>query len=300
MLDPPLPVVFDRREAVAEGLSPDQASRRARRQWARLRRGQYTVAALDDHGRWRAEVLAIVRSQGRELVLSHTSAARAWQLPAPLTGWGPVSFTCGTGPSRRRTGHTVRVAPLLPDDVVSLGAMPLTSVARTVVDCARHLPGRDALAVADAALHRCLVPRGELEKVLARQQGWPGAARARRVVGLADGRRETPFESWSAWAFDEQGVPQPAWQVTVLDAGGVFLGRVDALWREGVVGEADGRAKYRLAAQERGGADARRWRASSTTSAGARWACAGPASSSSGGILATSSNGRGRWRSPTT
>ncbi len=79
---------------------------------------------------------------------------------------------------------------------------------------------------------------------------------ARRVVALADGRRETAFESWSAWSFDEQGVPQPTWQVEVCDEEGVVIGRVDGLWPEAVAGEADGRAKYRLAARQRGGADA--------------------------------------------
>ena len=71
---------------------------------------------------------------------------------------------------------------------------------------------------------------------------------------LADGRRETPVESWSAWAFSVQGLPPPVWQVTVLDEEGVFLGRTDAWWKEGVAGEADGRAKYRLGALERTGA----------------------------------------------
>jgi hypothetical protein len=122
----------------------------------------------------------------------------------------------------------------------------VTSVARTVVDCARHLPGRDALAIADAALHRGQVTPAQLRAVLAVQQGWPGAAAARTVVSLADGRRESPLESWSAWCFHELGVPQPTWQVDVLDAEGVFLGRVDAWWLEGVAGEADGRAKYAL------------------------------------------------------
>jgi hypothetical protein len=44
--------------------------------------------------------------------------------------------------------------------------------------------------------------------------------------------------------------------VNVSDAEGVFLGRVDCWWQEGVIGEADGALKYRLAAAERGGASA--------------------------------------------
>jgi hypothetical protein len=43
------------------------------------------------------------------------------------------------------------------------------------------------------------------------------------------------------------------WQATLCDEVGVFLGRPDGWWESGVAGEADGRAKYRLAALERGG-----------------------------------------------
>jgi len=70
-----------------------------------------------------------------------------------------------------------------------------------------------------------------------------------------DGRRETPLEAWSAWVFHDLGVTAPAWQVEIFSASGLFVARTDCWW-PGVVGEADGRAKYLLAAAERGGADA--------------------------------------------
>ena len=73
------------------------------------------------------------------------------------------------------------------------------------------------------------------------------------MIELADGRRETALESWSAWAFDHVGLPPPGWQATVLDHEGVLIGRADAWWEEGVVGEADGRAKYRLKSLEHRG-----------------------------------------------
>jgi hypothetical protein len=34
----------------------------------------------------------------------------------------------------------------------------------------------------------------------------------------------------------------PQWQVVITDAGGRFIGRIDAWWPEGVAGEADGRS----------------------------------------------------------
>jgi hypothetical protein len=206
--------------------------------------------------RWRSEVLAALHAHRRDLVLSHASAAKAWGLPRPLGGWGPIQFTAQLPPTRKSTWHTIRVAPVGDGDVVLEGQVAVTSAARTVVDCARTLPPRDALAIADAALHRHLCTAVDLETVCAGTLGWPGAPKSRVVVRVADGRRETALESWSAWSFCEQEVPPPAWQATLCDQAGAFLGRTDGWWEEGVAGEADGREKYGLAALERGGVDA--------------------------------------------
>ena len=138
--------------------------------------------------------------------------------------------------------------------MVQHGTVLVTSPARTLVDCARHLPAQDVLAMADCALRREDVSPPALASALHESAGRRGIERARQVLALADGRRETPFESWSAWTFAVQKVQPPAWQATVLDDEGVFLGRTDAWWKEGVAGEADGRTKYRLGALERTGA----------------------------------------------
>jgi hypothetical protein len=143
------------------------------------------------------------------------------------------------------------VAPLSQEECAGKRIV-VTSPARTVVDCARTLPPRDALAIADAALRSGRVRPDTLAAALERARGWPGAPLARRVIALADGRRETALESWSAWTFDEQGLPAPQWQVEVHGPTGLFVARLDALWQPGVAGEADGRSKYRTAALSRG------------------------------------------------
>lgn len=260
--DPDLPLVVGRAEAAAAGLSDGQIYRRARSgAWTKLRRGRFAPARdLEEHRRWQAEIMAHLAEHRRALVLSHAHAARAWGLPAPLGGWGRPAFTAATGAVR--FGHVkIVVAPLGPADRVSMGAADVTSLARTVVDCARTLPGRDALAIADAALASRRVSRDDLARAVAQVKGWPGAPRARHVAALADGRRESPLESWSAWSFDEQGLPRPLRQVEILDVTGILLGRGDTWWPQGVVGEADGRAKYRLRALERGGASAENFEA---------------------------------------
>ncbi len=253
--DPDLPLVTSRARARAAGMSDSAVGRRRQGgQWSRLRQGWYSPGQIEAETRWRAEVLATVRAHRRELVLSHTHAARAHGWPAPLGGWGPLSFTATVPPARRRAGTQVLVAGLAEEDVVRFGAVLVTSPARTLVDCARLLEPHDALAMADRALRRGDVRPSDLARAVAEGSGSRGIARARLVLGLVDDRRETPLESWSAWAFAVEGVPAPLWQVTVLDHEGVFLGRTDAWWEEGVAGEADGRTKYRLVALERSGA----------------------------------------------
>ena len=245
--------MFTLSDAEQAALSPGQVSRRAAGDWVQLRQGCFTGRRdLTDETRWRAEILAAVRSHRRPLVLSHAHAARAHRWPSPLDGWGPASFTSRFPPRQRRTGLWISVADLQDGEVTLDGEVAMTSKARTVVDCARRLPPQDALAIADAALRGGL-PQRALRHAVRRQDGWPGVVNARSVLALADGRRETAFESWSAWAFHEQGVRQPLWQATVLDREGVHLDRTDARWPEGVVGEADGGAKYRLKALERRG-----------------------------------------------
>ncbi|WP_147063254.1 hypothetical protein [Knoellia locipacati] len=60
-----------------------------------------------------------------------------------------------------------------------------------------------------------------------------------------DGRRENWLESASAWATHRWGLPIGVPQVDILTPAGRHIGRCDVLWsREGVVGEADGVAKY--------------------------------------------------------
>jgi hypothetical protein len=257
-IDDDLPVVFDRAAARRQGVPDSRISRLVDAGvWIRLRRGQLTASAFaDDDLRWRAEVLAAVCCVPRPLVLSHAHAARAWGLPTPVGGPGPPTFVAVTGASRFAPRLVVRRAPLSDDETTRMGRIVVTSPARTVADCARTLRPHDALAVTDAALRSGLVTADELALALERARGWPGTLIAGRVVGLADGRRESALESWSAWSFHDNGVPSPQWQVTLLDAQGRFVARPDALWGRGLVGEADGKLKYRLAAAERGGVDA--------------------------------------------
>jgi hypothetical protein len=62
---------------------------------------------------------------------------------------------------------------------------------------------------------------------------------------LADGRSESPLESLSRLHILRLRLPTPELQVVLASEMGEFIGRSDFYWDEyGVIGEADGAAKY--------------------------------------------------------
>lgn len=188
-------------------------------------------------------------------VLSHWSAAALWGLPA-VDGWpaevhSTVPWKSGLGSSRTLRRHRRQQ----PDtDVVELGGLPVTSLARTVVDVATTAPFGTAVAMADAALFavdRGLHPgltltsmRRELDANVQALGRGPGSARARRVVAFADGKANRPGESLSRVTMHAIGAPPPALQFAVIGASG-RLWHTDFGWPEfGAAAEFDGRAKY--------------------------------------------------------
>jgi len=194
------------------------------------------------------KVAAALAATGSRSVGSHHSAAQVHRLGLLRSGAAELVHVTRSpadrGSSTGRPGIRVHKAALPTGDVTTCKGVPVTSVARTVVDLARTLPFAEGVAVADSALGDKRATRGELEAVLARCERWPGVQRARRVVRFADPLAESVLESISRVAFHEHGLPAPELQVWVGDEEEI-AGRVDFLWREHrTIAEADGAIKY--------------------------------------------------------
>jgi hypothetical protein len=192
--------------------------------------------------------VVLLHAGNAPFALSHASAAALHGLPVAIGGPAWITVTAGHG-ATTHLDHLLRqeVAALPPTHLMRLAGWPVTTPARTVVDCLRHLAAEASVAVADAAVHRGLVTAEALATVLAWQAAWPLASRGRSALGLVDARRESALESRSAVVMHRFGIRAPLCQVDVRDESGRFLGRADFAWPEaGVVGEADGRAKYGL------------------------------------------------------
>ena len=239
----PLPSahVFTRADLRALGWTDSAITRAIRSgRLVALRRGQLARATPDDT----LTAVAAARSCSDSAV-SHRSALLVHGLPV-VGRWDgrPVA----TAPPRRtgslHEAHLHR-ATLWPQDVVVVGEVPVTSVARTLIDVARNCPTSTAVAALDAALHRRIVSEAELDDVVLRCWNWPGIARAHRAIRLCDGRSESPLESVSRLTIRWLRLPPPEPQVVVLDPSGHPIARLDFYWDEfGVAGEADGRSKY--------------------------------------------------------
>ena len=139
----------------------------------------------------------------------------------------------------------VHRAALPTSHVVKRGGVPVTSVARTVVDLARTSSFRAGVVTADSALRNQLTTKAALSAVLADCARWPGLTRAREVVEFSDALSESALESLSRVVFREQGIPPPVLQAWVGGEDEGIVGRADFLWeRFGTIGEADGAVKY--------------------------------------------------------
>jgi very-short-patch-repair endonuclease len=142
-----------------------------------------------------------------------------------------------TGPGRRDVAH-VRSARLGPREITTWFGIPVTSVARTLVDLGRH-DRRDAIMAVDAALREGLVSTRDIEVALGDARGWPGVRAARAVLAMADPRAESPLESLTRLVLHEDGFPPPELQQYIGDY------RVDMLFRaQRLVLEIDGLEKY--------------------------------------------------------
>jgi hypothetical protein len=233
----------------AQGFDSHEITRMRRRgELVTLRRGAYGRDRPDDLTAEQAHrdlIMATIPQLSNGAAISHASAAVLHGLPTWTSSLDRVHVTRDrSGGGRRRSVVHVNGAPLRSQDLAEIDAVPVTSLARTVLDLARSLPMDQAVAAGDRALAIGL-DAGELQRGLQAMEFWPGVRRARRTVEFLDGRSESPGESVSRVKFAEEGVPRPDLQHEILGPDGRIVARVDFLWDEQkTVGEFDGKVKY--------------------------------------------------------
>ncbi len=222
------------------GLTADAVRQRARAgRLVRLHRGVYAVAGapLTPRGRWLAAVLAV----GPGAVLSHASAAALWDIRPTAAGLVDVYTTDRS--RRSRPGIRVHRPRRLDDaDIATVEGIPVTTVARTIVDLSTRLTA-PALArlLNEAEIRRRL----DLRAIEASSRPGRAGERLRQAVETyRDGPTRSALEDRFAELVDRMRLPRPARNVRV-DVGTRSI-EVDALWADRhLVVELDGAAYHR-------------------------------------------------------
>jgi len=164
--------VVARRQLLAFGLGPGAIEHRiANGRLHRVHYGVYAVGyrSLTPHGRWLAAVLAA----GPGAVLSHRSAAALWGL-RPAAG-RRIDVTVRRRGRRDRPGIAVHVTRELRDrDRAQRVSIPVTSVARTLLDLAGVIPERQLSRAFEEADRADLLDLDAIEDICLRGRGRRG------------------------------------------------------------------------------------------------------------------------------
>jgi hypothetical protein len=231
------------REKVAQGqlvracrgvydVEPTPPSRRTP-EWAR-RRGWPEPGDVLAEGRRRTALLALLARGPLAVAVGLAALALHGVQGLPLAYRADVVIrtTAPRGPGGagrvRRFRGTARTTTA---DGWAVAPLP-EALAQAVLALSTHPRGRDhAVAIMDDVLHRGLLTPAGLRE--ARRFTWhrPGAQATRPWWELADGRAESPAETWARLSCRDAGIPPDALQLDRRDAAGRFVGRVDMAWR---------------------------------------------------------------------
>lgn len=214
-------------DAVAEGLiSPS----RLRREFQRVLHGVYAPAGTRaDHG---IRCLAALLRVSPEAALTAHSAA--WWYGVTLADTSAPVLIVARAMEQRSSARGIKLhhTDVDPGDVRVVEGVRVTSPIRAAWDAATLMPPRTALATVDGLLRVGALSSAELARRLHDNAGRWGVERARAVFALADGRSESPAESWTRWILHQAPIPPPIPQYEVLAADGTFVARVDFAWPE--------------------------------------------------------------------
>ena len=202
----------------------------------RLYRGVYAVGhdRLRLEGRWFAAVMAC----GPGAVLSHRDAAQLWQLSQSSSAYVDVTVPSLNGRRKREGIRIHRSGRLRPEDVTVRHGIPVTTVARTLLDLADVL---DKQALKRVITEAEYTNQFDLTAINAVVQNNPGRSGAKLMaaVGAAGDRTRSQLEDRFLDFLDRHGVEPPET--------GVWLEgyELDFVWtRAGLIVELDGLAAH--------------------------------------------------------
>lgn len=212
---------FSLDEAREHGLTKHQLVGRS---WRRIGAGFYAWRGIADN-----PTVVLIAAQ-RRLPGSAAFSGRtaAWLHGLDVPPCDPVEVTL---PPESRIAHaagiSIRRAKLRADEVSIRNGLRTTSIVRAVADIGRRSSIVEAVAALDAALHKRLLNLRHLKTWLESYSRFPGTARLRRVIELAEPATESVMETRLRLLLVLAGLPRPDAQIRLHDDAGRFVGRPD-------------------------------------------------------------------------
>lgn len=212
----------------------------------RIQRGAYIYASdatgLRDDDRLRVRCIAAHKA-GLQGVFSHESAAVLWGLdlmavPTMLNVYSNAKSSSDRGRIRRhRSALDSSEVTTIPGTPI-----PVTTVTRTLQDCARTMPFRNAVVLADSVMRQGLLTPEAVTDTLTHLTGC-GSSNGSLVVRAMDASSESAGESLTRCLLMEHELPSPVTQYPIVCEGRRY--RTDFAWPElRVILEFDGEQKY--------------------------------------------------------
>jgi hypothetical protein len=233
------------------GYSDDAIAVKLRgKEWVRLRRGAYALAAhwhrLAPEQRHVLVFRAVAaRLDGQVVAAGQTALA---VLGVPL--WGVALDQIHVHreearSSRAEAGVTHHPGELDADDIREVDGLLVAAPRRAIVDAARSVSFEAGVVLADGTLRLLLPEVDEAMDVLEGQRDWPGSIQASRVLKFSDGRAATVGESRGRVLIARVGLPAPDLQRRIVGPRGDLIAITDYYF-DGLdtAGEFDGRLKY--------------------------------------------------------
>lgn len=212
----------------------------------RIQRGAYIYASdatgLRDDDRLRVRCIAAHKA-GLQGVFSHESAAVLWGLdlmavPTTLNVYSNAKSSSDRGRIRRhRSALDSGEVTTIPGTPI-----PVTTVTRTLQDCVRTMPFRNAVVLTDSVMRRGLLTPEAVTDTLTHLTGC-GRSNGSLVIRAMDASSESAGESLTRCLLMEHELPSPVTQYPIVCEGQRY--RTDFAWPElRVILEFDGEQKY--------------------------------------------------------
>jgi hypothetical protein len=222
---------ISRRQALGAGLTRHEIDEHLRSgRWRRATRGVYAVTGAPPL--WQQPVMVAILAGPPGTVASHLTAAALFGLADPP----PVPHvTVPPNASGRFANAAAHRATLEENDICTVGEIPCTRPARTVVDSAALLGFQALCELVDEALCRPLSDVRAVRSAAARASRAPGRKGLPRLERALEvwtpGPLPTRGEARMLRCLHEWGLPHPERQFVIRDAKGRFVARVDFVWR---------------------------------------------------------------------